>query len=144
MPALICLLRRRTFSPILRLETMHGWMYSQPCVQQRTGGHKTAMKKIIPITDLQRQAGQIVGGLVSSDEPVIITRRGRPAAVLLSARRYSQLEEDLERLDELELVEAIASARDAISKGQTMSHAQVKARIEKRHNVASPRKRRAR
>jgi prevent-host-death family protein len=53
------------------------------------------MKKIIPITDLQRQAGQIVGGVVSSDEPVIITQRGRPAAVLLSARRSSQLEEDL-------------------------------------------------
>jgi prevent-host-death family protein len=102
------------------------------------------MKKIIPITDLQRQAGQIVGGVVTSDEPVIITQRGRPAAVLLSARRYSQLEEDLERLDELELVEAVTLARDAISKGQTTSHAQVKARLEKRHNVASPRKRRAR
>jgi prevent-host-death family protein len=102
------------------------------------------MKKIIPITDLQRQAGQIVGGVVSTDEPVIITQRGRPAAVLLSARRYSQLEEDLERLDELELVEAVARARDAISKGQTLSHAKVKARIEKQHNVASLRKRRAR
>ena len=105
---------------------------------------KTGMKNIIAITDLQRQAGQIVGGVVSSDEPVIITQRGRPAAVLLSARRYSQLEEDLERLDELELVEAVARAREAISKGQTISHAQVKARIEKRHNVGSPRKRRAR
>ncbi|SRR5712692_3264664 len=99
------------------------------------------MKKIIPITDLQRQAGQIVGGVVSSDEPVIITQRGRPAAVLISARHYSQLEEDLERLDELELVEAVARARDAISKGQTISHSQVKARIEKRHKAASPRKR---
>lgn len=96
------------------------------------------MKKIIPITDLQRQAGQIVGGVVSSDEPVIITQRGRPAAVLLSARRYSQLEEDLERLDELELVEAVTRARDAISTGRTISHAQVKSRIEKRHNVATP------
>jgi prevent-host-death family protein len=102
------------------------------------------MKKIIPITDLQRQAGQIVGSVLSSDEPVIITLRGRPAAVLLSARRYSQLEEDLERLDELELVEAVARARDAISTGQTISHRQVKARIEERHSVASPRKRRAR
>jgi len=102
------------------------------------------MKKIIPITDLQRQAAQIVGGVVSSDEPVIITQRGRPAAVLLSARRYSQLEEDLERLDELELVEAVARAREAITKGQTISHAQVKARIAKRHNVAPARKRRAR
>lgn len=102
------------------------------------------MKRIIPIAELRRQARQIVGGVVSSDEPVIITQSGRPAAVLLSARRYSQLEEDLERLDELELVEAVARARDAISKGQTISNSQVKERIEKRHNVASPRKRRPR
>ena len=102
------------------------------------------MRKIIPITDLQRQAGQIIGGLVSSDEPVIITQRGRPAAVLLSARRFTQLEEDLERLDELEVVEAVGRARDAIAKGQTISHAQVKARIEKRHKTTPSSKRRAR
>lgn len=102
------------------------------------------MKKIIPITDLQRQAGQIVGGVVASDEPVIITQRGRPAAVLVSAKRYSQFEEDMERLDELELVDAVARAREAISNGQTISHARAKAQLLKRHNGASQRKRRAR
>lgn len=102
------------------------------------------MKKIIPITDLQRQAGQIIGGVVSSDEPVIITQRGRPAAVLVSAKRYSQLEEDMERLDELELVDAVTRAREAISNGQTISHAQAKAQLLKRRNGASQRKRRAR
>ena len=102
------------------------------------------MKKIIPITDFQRQAGQIVGNLVSSDEPVIITQRGRPAAVLISVKRYAKLEEDLERLDELEVVEAVARARDAIAKGKTISHTQVKARIEKLHSTVPPRKRRSR
>lgn len=102
------------------------------------------MKKIIPITDLQRQAGQIVGRVVSSDEPVIITQRGRPAAVLVSAKRYSQLEEDMERLDELELVDAVTRAREAIASGQTVSHAQVKARLAKQRNAASQPKRRAR
>jgi prevent-host-death family protein len=101
------------------------------------------MKKIIPITDLQRHAGQIVGGVVTSDEPVIITQRGRPAAVLVSAKRYSQIEEDLERLDELEMVEAVSRAREAISRGETISHSQVKARLTKRHN-STPQRRRAR
>ncbi len=102
------------------------------------------MKKIIPITDFQRQAGQIVGGVSSTDEPVVITQRGRAAAVLVSARRYSQIEQDLERLDELELLEAVARSREAISRGETIPHSEVKARLRKKYNGKSQRKRRAR
>lgn len=102
------------------------------------------MKKIIPITDLQRQAGQIIGGVTTTDEPVVITHRGRAAAVVVSARRYTQIERDLERLDELELLEAVTRSREAIARGETISHAEVKKRIEKRKNGKTPRKRRAR
>lgn len=101
------------------------------------------MKKIIPITDLQRQAGQIVGGVLATDEPVVITQRGRAAAVLVSARTYSRIEKDLERLDELELLEAVARSREAISRGDTLSHAEVKKRLQKKHNGKSQTKRRA-
>ena len=102
------------------------------------------MKTIIPITDLQRQAGQIVGGVSSTDETVVITQRGRVAAVLVSARRYAQIEQDLERLDELELLEAVKRSREAISKGETLSHAEAKARLQKRQNGKSQRKGRGR
>lgn len=99
------------------------------------------MKRIIPITDLQRQAGQIVSGVIASDEPVIITQRGRPAAVLVSASRYSEIEQDLEKLDELELVDMVERAREDLAKGNTISHRQVKARLDKNSSAA---KRRAR
>ncbi|HXF38292.1 MAG TPA: type II toxin-antitoxin system Phd/YefM family antitoxin [Blastocatellia bacterium] len=102
------------------------------------------MKKIIPITDLQRQAGQIIGGVTTTDEPVVITHRGRAAAVVVSARRYTQIERDLERLDELELLEAVTRSREAIARGETISHAEVKRRLEKRKNGKTLRKRRAR
>ena len=102
------------------------------------------MNKIIPITDLQRQAGQIVSGVVASDESVVITQRGRAAAVLVSAARYSQIEEDLARLDELELLEMVAESRDALKRGETLSHKQVKERLEKQHKSANQRSRRAR
>jgi prevent-host-death family protein len=87
------------------------------------------MKRIVPITDLQRQAGQLVSGFVKSDEPVIITQRGRAAAVLMSVSRYSQIEEDLQRLDELELLEMVHVARQAKSEGKTISHDEVKRRL---------------
>lgn len=87
------------------------------------------MQKLIPISDLQRQAGTIVGDLTSNNEPVIITQRGRASAVLLSAAHYTQIEADLVRLDELELLAMLAQSRDAIAQKKTISHREVKARL---------------
>jgi prevent-host-death family protein len=87
------------------------------------------MKKIIPITDLQRQIGTIVSGCETSGESVIITQRGRAAAVLVPVRRYEQIEEDLARLDELELQAMLVEAEAQIAARQTISHQDVKARM---------------
>ena len=95
------------------------------------------MKKIIPITDLQRQAGQIVSGFEESAEPVIITHRGRAAAVLIPVAQYEQIEEDLARLDELELREMLTQAEARIAAGQTMPHKKVKERMAWRMKDAS-------
>lgn len=87
------------------------------------------MKKIIPITDLQRQIGNIVSGCETSGESVIITQRGRAAAVLMPVRRYEQIEEDLARLDELELQAMLAQAEAQVAARQTISHQEVKERM---------------
>jgi prevent-host-death family protein len=98
------------------------------------------MRRIIPITDLQRKAGQIITG-IESDDPVIITHRGRPAAVLISADRYAQIEDDMAKLDELELAEMVARAREAIADGRTVSHEQVKDRFRKPTDSTAGRRR---
>ena len=99
------------------------------------------MKKIIPITDLQRQSRQIVRQVADSDEPVIITQRGRAAAVLLSAERYSRIEEDLGRLDELELLHLLERGVADFAQGRTLSQREVRARLEKKHATSAARKR---
>ena len=87
------------------------------------------MKTIIPITDLQRQAGQIIGSLGESEEPIVVTQRGRASAVIISAERYSEIEADLKRLDELELLEMVELARQEKAEGKTLSHDEVKKRL---------------
>lgn len=87
------------------------------------------MKDIVPITDLQRQAGQIINGLSENEEPVVITQRGRASAVIISAKRYGEIEEDLKRLDELELLEMVKKSRQQIAEGETLSHDGVKRRL---------------
>ena len=88
------------------------------------------MKNIVPVTDLQRQASQIIGSLADSDEPVIITQRGRTAAVLLTAKRYAEIEADLKRLDELELLEMVQKSREDVAEKRTVSHDEVKRRLK--------------
>ncbi|HEY6332680.1 MAG TPA: type II toxin-antitoxin system Phd/YefM family antitoxin [Blastocatellia bacterium] len=102
------------------------------------------MRKIVPITDLQRKAGEIISNLAQSEEPVIITQRGRAAAVLLAATQYERVEEDLARLDELELLDMIARARSAVSSGDTIPHSEVKKKLARRQAAQTGRKRRAR
>jgi prevent-host-death family protein len=87
------------------------------------------MKNIIPITDLQRQASQIIGSLADSEEPVVITQRGRASAVLISAERYGEIEADLKRLDELEVLEMVEKSRQNIADGKLINHDEVKKRL---------------
>lgn len=90
------------------------------------------MKKIIPITDLQRQSAQIVSSLAQSNEPIIITQRGRAAAVLLSAEAFAQIEEDLNRLDELEMLHLLQKGIDDFAQGRTLSQQEVRSRLEQK------------
>jgi len=49
--------------------------------------------KAVPLADAKAQFSQLVDQVASRDERVLITRNGRPAAVLLSADEYDSLSE---------------------------------------------------
>jgi prevent-host-death family protein len=49
------------------------------------------MDKIIPISDLQTKAKKYVDQVKETDEPIVITQRGRAAAVLVSYEAYEGL-----------------------------------------------------
>lgn len=46
------------------------------------------MDRIIPISDLQSKAKRYVDQVKETDQPVVITQRGRAAAVLVSFESY--------------------------------------------------------
>jgi PHD/YefM family antitoxin component YafN of YafNO toxin-antitoxin module len=60
---------------------------------------------------------------------MIITQHGRAAAVLVSPERYNDMEEDLRRLDDIELVSMLKEAEAALAEGKTISHEEVKKRL---------------
>ena len=45
---------------------------------------------IVPISDLREDAANILGRMKKSQEPVVITQRGRAAAVMVSVEEYER------------------------------------------------------
>jgi prevent-host-death family protein len=50
----------------------------------------TRKPNIIPITDLRQDATSIVNRVSAGEEPVVITQRGRAAAVMVSIQAYER------------------------------------------------------
>ena len=53
---------------------------------------------IVPITDLRQDATTIVKRVAASREPLVITQRGRAAAVMVSVEDYEHSQHELELL----------------------------------------------
>ena len=49
------------------------------------------MIKQVTVTDLQRRAAEVINSL--REGPVVISQRGRPAAVILTAEAYEEMEQ---------------------------------------------------
>lgn len=56
------------------------------------------LPNILPVTDLRQDAAAVLKRVSRSKEPLVITQRGRAAAVLLSAEAYQQAEHERQLL----------------------------------------------
>jgi prevent-host-death family protein len=54
------------------------------------------LPNIIPVSDLRQDAAKVLKRVKESGEPVVITQRGRAAAVMLSVEAFEQSERDKE------------------------------------------------
>jgi antitoxin YefM len=88
---------------------MYGMMYSD------------IMAKIVPFTEARANLTELLDDLEKRQEHVLITRNGRPAAVLLSAEEYEALEETLEILQDQELMDALKRSEKDVKAGRVTS-----------------------
>jgi prevent-host-death family protein len=58
----------------------------------------TSLPSIIPISDLRQDTAGVIKRAAVSDQPVVITQRGRASAVLVSARSYERTQHEIEIL----------------------------------------------
>ena len=79
------------------------------------------LPSIIPISELRQDAAGVIQRVVASDEPVVITQRGRAAAVLVSAEAYERT------YDEIEILRTLARGDAEIAEGLGPDADEVKA-----------------
>lgn len=67
---------------------------------------------IVPITDLRQDAAAVLARVRKSTQPVVITQRGRAAAVLVSAETYERGE------SERQILRLLARGEREIARGK--------------------------
>lgn len=75
--------------------------------------------ELVPVSDLRQDVAAVLKRLQASREPLVITQRGRAAAVLLSIDAYERIEQERELLQllargEKEIREGKGSDLDAV------------------------------
>ena len=83
----------------------------------------THVPEIIPVSDLRKDAAAVVKKLKASDAPLIITQRGRAAAVLISVEAYERGERERDLLRLLVRGEQEIAAGDGFELDDVMSEA---------------------
>ncbi len=58
------------------------------------------MTKTLPISEVKAKLPKLVKGVAERDDEVVITRNGRPAAILISTDEYESLRETIEVLSD--------------------------------------------
>jgi prevent-host-death family protein len=77
------------------------------------------------VTTLKRRATEIIAGLQSKRDPILITQHGKPAAYLVDVASYDELNR------RLSVVEGIALGEQAVREGRVHSQAAAKRRLSK-------------
>ena len=90
------------------------------------------MEKIVPISDLQTQAKKIVESVKQTRDPVVITQRGRPAALLVNYEDYEGMVATLEEMSQPDWRERLAEAERNSKAGKGIELEEFKAKRAKR------------
>lgn len=77
--------------------------------------------KIVPFTEARANLTELLDALENKHEHVLITRNGRPSAVMLSAEEYESLEETLNILQDKELMKALRKSDDDVKAGRLVA-----------------------
>ncbi|MBI3541039.1 MAG: type II toxin-antitoxin system Phd/YefM family antitoxin [Deltaproteobacteria bacterium] len=90
------------------------------------------MDKIIPISDLQTKTKEVIEGVKRTRDPVIITQRGRPAALVVNYEEYEGMLHTLDEMSYPDWQERLAEAERDSKAGRGITLEELKKKVEKK------------
>ena len=69
------------------------------------------MSKTMPISEVKTRLPELVSGVAEREEEIVVTRNGKPVAVLVNYDEYERLKDTLNVLSDPVLMKQIAQSR---------------------------------
>ncbi len=76
------------------------------------------MAKTLPISEVKTRLPELVTGVAEREEEVVVTRKGKPAAVLVNFAEYERLKASLDILSDPDLMDQIRKSRRFYASGK--------------------------
>jgi prevent-host-death family protein len=75
------------------------------------------MPKTLPISEVKARLPELVTGVEEREEEVVVTRNGKPAAILLNYDEYERLKATLDVLSDPDMMRQIRASEQFYAKG---------------------------
>ena len=76
------------------------------------------MSKTMPISEVKTRLPELVTGVEEREEEVVVTRNGKPAAVLVNYDEYERLKGTLDVLSDPDLMKQVDQSKKFYAKGR--------------------------
>jgi prevent-host-death family protein len=93
------------------------------------------VSKVVPVRELRSDLARLLDDVADRREHVVVTRRGRPAAVLIPVDEYDALEDTAEILADAEALAAIEVGLAEVERGETTTLAELRAQVAGRRRA---------
>jgi antitoxin YefM len=93
------------------------------CYGDSTMGSIRFSEDVRPLSEFRANAAAFVEQVQTTHRPIVLTQRGRSAAVLLDVGEYERLVERVEVLDDIRVAE------EQIARGEGIEHEKAKAEV---------------
>lgn len=90
------------------------------------------MSETLPLAEIKAHLSEIVDRVEREHQRVVLTRNGRPAAVIMSPDDLDALEDTLELLSDPKALKEIKAARADVAKGRLVSAEELRAKYLRR------------
>ena len=84
------------------------------------------MPKVVPLTEARASLSELVDSVEREHEQVVITRNGKPVALLVSPDEWESMEETIEVLSDPELMAVLAESERDVQAGRVFTLEDVK------------------